>query len=526
MAPSENNAGFRRQTLFGAVVVVVIAHLLSRILGLGREILLTQHFGAGPQTDAFFAVEVFCFYLPIIFGESLAAILVTLFSEYRAQGKVEEAWQLTYGLAVHLLVGLTGVAIALWWGLPYVFAWVYHFDGGTQGYAKEVLQYMVPLVVCTVLAQLAIGVFHAHRSFQLPAFFFVIVNICILGSIWVLDGYFHWGIQSAALGYTMGVATAMATFWASLWRRGKGVAIRLWHPGIGKAMRLVFPLFLGNCCFVVLALVDQMFAATLGPGALSALTYGDMLFFLVPSFFILALQRVFFPLLSDAVQEKKWAEARNLVQRVVAIEFFLLLPLGVFLFLFSQPLVRLLFERGAYTAEDTYLTSLALSYYSLGMAFLVLADFIQSVFPAFQNTRVPLLLQVVLILLNISLNFLLIEHMGIAGLALASTISELVVFVLFLWVLHRWFLPLHLKELLRGMGMPLLATLIWAAVLYVLDRTYLQHLAWTGFWGNLFYLGILSLIGGALYVAVAYLLCPQYLRDVRELIVKRGTVSS
>ncbi|RME84565.1 MAG: murein biosynthesis integral membrane protein MurJ [Planctomycetota bacterium] len=467
----EEEAAFSGQSVLRAALIMMVIHMVSRILGMAREILITQHFGASRETDAFFTAELICVLFPMLFGESLAVIMVTIFSEYRAKKEEDTAWKIANSV-FHLSMVILAVGAGLIYFLsPYLIPLVYSFDQITVQYVIQLIGYMLPIVIFVVLMELAIGIFEAHHHFTLPSTYFVIINSFIITFIVILDGYYNLGIRSAAFGYTAGVIFTALLFWTVLFKKTGKYSFSLnWrHEGVRKVFILLVPLFLAKCSYMLLGLIDQLFASTLEKGSLSALTYGYMLFFLVPSFFILALQKAFFPTLSDHIQDGEKEEASELFHKVIDLLGFLVIPLSIYFFLFSESIVRIIFERGEFTEHATYLTSQSLAFYSVGMLFAASVELTKAVFFAFQNTRIPFITQILMILLNTALNFLLIAKYQVAGLALASSISEGVIVLLLLYLLHQKYMALDILGFAKSFLALALVSAIGVSVAYGAD---------------------------------------------------------
>lgn len=445
---------FVAQSVLRAALIMMVIHMVSRMLGMVREVLLTKHFGAGVETDAFFTAELFCVFFPMLFGESLSVILVTIFSEYKAKKDESEAWKITSYVTNLSLLVMVAAAVGLYFSAPYILPLMYSFDQTTLHYALTLISYMLPIVIFVVMMEIAMGVFEAHHSFTIPSTGFLFINTFIVTGIILLDGLFDLGIRGAAVGYTSGVLFAAAFFWLVLWKKTKAYSpsISLSHPGVRKVAWLVLPMFLSKCAGIVLSVVDQLFGSALESGSISALSYGFMLFFVVPSLFMLALQKAFFPSLSDHIHAGEKEEASDLFQRVIELLSFLLIPVSIFSFLFAEPLVRVVFERGEFNVWATEMTAAALRFYCVGMVFGVMGEFIRAVFFAYQNTRLVMVAQIVMILLNTGLNALLIGYYEIAGLALASSISCIVITLALLYYLHKKYMPIKMFQFFGGLA--------------------------------------------------------------------------
>jgi putative peptidoglycan lipid II flippase len=184
-------------------------------------------------------------------------------------------------------------------------------------------------------------------------------------------------------------------------------------------------------------LVDQLMAAMLPGGSVSALNYGNRVVALPLGLAATALGTVAVPYFSSMVARGDWAEVRHTLGRYLRLIFAVTVPLTLILILASRPLVRLLFERGAFTAEDSQLVARVQSFYALQIPFYIAGIMVVRVISSMQANQILLWGAAINLSVNVILNYLLMKWLGVAGIALSTSFVYLVSFLFCYTILNR-----------------------------------------------------------------------------------------
>ncbi|HHJ01042.1 MAG TPA: murein biosynthesis integral membrane protein MurJ, partial [Candidatus Aerophobetes bacterium] len=208
-------------------------------------------------------------------------------------------------------------------------------------------------------------------------------------------------------------------------------------PGVKKIARLMGPTILGGITLQANVIITRIFASTLAAGSISSLQYAMRLIQLPLGLFAIALSTAIFPSLSFLASEEKLEELRETTSLGIRTVFLVLIPSSVGLIIIREPLIRLLFEHGAFLQRDTLMTSQALFYYSFGLAAMGEVMILTRAFYSLQDVLTPLKVSLFILALNVLLNFLLIRPLKHSGLALATSISMLVNMLILFFLLKR-----------------------------------------------------------------------------------------
>ncbi len=465
-----------RASLARSAAIVGLACVLSRILGLVREVVLANQFGTTSTMDAY----VSAFRIPdllflVVIAGSFGAAFIPVFGEYLAKGDVERAWRLAS--AVLTWAGIVVVALSL---VIFVFARPLMgivapgFDDETTTLAVDLMRILLlsPIFLGTGIAFK--GILEAQHQFTWPAFAPLIYNIAIIvGAVWFAPEY---GIHAVAWAVIIGAVGHMAIQLPSVLRSGLDFRPTLDRQvdGLAEVGRLLGPRIVGLAAFQVNFIAINAFASTLTSERVSALNYSWQLLMLPHGVLALSISTVIFPTLAELYSTGNDAGFRATLDRTLRPLLFLSIPASAGLFLIREPIVRLIYQSGSFDATSTDLVAAPLAWFAIGLVGYALTEILTRVFYATRDTRTPVVTGVLTVIANLLLCALLIGSLGHAGLALALSVTtgaEAVILWLFLrqragGVVGRDFVPWLAKVALATAGMGLL---IWLTVGMVND---------------------------------------------------------
>lgn len=424
-----------------ATILLLVLALLSRVLGLVREMVIAWRFGASAETDAFFVAFSLPYAFYAVVGGSLTAVIVPLLAEYEAKGQHEEAMR-TASLVINTVLLAIGVLAVLGMvGAPQV-AWLLGggFDAPTLQRAAQFTALMMPSIIFMSVAGVLAGILNHRHVFAPPAFGPVAMNmIIILGAI--VGGAWA-GIEGLVAGTVLGAIAFMAVQLPALRRAGfrHRWTFSLQDPAVKRIASMLWPVLLVSGLGFFYSVIDFRLASGLPEGSITALNYATKLIQLPQGLFVMAVTTAIFPSLSKLAANERQEEMAALLRKGLRIILLLAVPATVGLMVIGQPLVELLFQRGAFGSEATAMASSALFFLSLGLiGFCMNMPLIRG-FYALNDRRTPLLVGLVFVLVKLVLSQIFLGSLQHSGLALATSITILLnAFTLAL--LLRWRVP-------------------------------------------------------------------------------------
>ncbi|NCD22175.1 MAG: murein biosynthesis integral membrane protein MurJ [Spartobacteria bacterium] len=468
--------------------------MLSRVLGMVRDVLTARLFGTSLAMSAF----VVAFRIPnlfrALFGEgALSSAFIPVFMESRRTEGEAAAWRLARRVVTLVGAFLLGVVALGIVGLSAGLRWP---DLGEKAAAVLPLaRIMLPYVFFICMAALAMAVLNSYRLFSVSAFTPALLNVTWILSVWFVLPVVRGGTsaQIQALAWTVFAAGAVQLAYQipSLWRVG-------WRPGLDSDWRdprvkqvflLMGPSALGLAVNQVNVMVNSLIALKwVGDWAPSALFYAERLIYLPQGILATALGTVLLPVLSDFAAQKKHDEMRGAIHHGLRTLLFVMTPAAVGLFVLAGPVVQMLFEQGSFDPKSTWLTARALSFYAPGLMVFCLAKVFVPAFYALQDTRTPVKIGLCAVSLNFTLNVVsaltLPEYWKHAGLAFSTVVSEGFNGLMLALFLRRRLGPFGLRGILAGLARALGAAAAMAAAAWFAEReittwlyVYLPHKA-------------------------------------------------
>jgi putative peptidoglycan lipid II flippase len=411
----------------------------SRLLGYVREVLLYARFGQNNLTDAYqaaFSIPDFLYLLLV--GGALSSAFIPVFAGYLATDREEEAWKVASTVFNFvILMMLVGIGLGLIYTPQLVRLLVPGFDAETMRLTVKLTRIMFAQAFFMALSGVAMGVLYSYRYFTATALSAVLYNLGIILVGWFLSPYL--GITAFSLGVVVGAVAGFAVQVPPLLRYGVRYhfSLNLGHPGVRKIWRLMVPVLISLSVTQLNLFVNQNLASHLAEGLVAALRTAQRLMQLPIGTLGVALAVASFPNLTIQAAQGRYDDYRRTLSLGLRSLVFLLVPASLGLIALRVPIVRLLFEQGKFTPEDTLATAQALLFYSLGIVAYGCIQVLNRSFYALQDTTTPMVAGVAAIGLNIWLNVSLVGPLGHGGLALAYSLAGGFNFVLLLLLLRR-----------------------------------------------------------------------------------------
>jgi putative peptidoglycan lipid II flippase len=412
-----------------------LATVVSRIMGLLRETSFAAMFGAAGGMDAFVAAFRIPNLLRDLFAEgALSAAYVPVFTDRLKREGVQKAFLITSSIFSILLVVLglivvVGITLAPY----YVRYYVSGFDDpGRLELTIMLTRIMFPFILLVALAAVCMGTLNALGRFGVPALAPAMFNLVMIFSALYASRYFDPPITALGVGAVVGGAGQFLIQLPQLLRSGFRFRFKLDFSSepVRKILKLMLPAAMGVAAWQINVVVATIIASFLAVGSISSLYYALRLMHFPLGVFGVALAAVSLPEISGLVTMndlKGAGEAQRYSSRMV---IFLLLPSAAYLIGAAEAVVSLIYQRGNFGWSNTQDVALALRAYCLGLVFFGLVRVTAQLFYAFKDTATPVKISFVAVIMNIIISLLLMNPLGFAGLALATSAAATANFTL------------------------------------------------------------------------------------------------
>lgn len=506
--------------------------MLSRVLGLVRDMVLAASVPPAAR-DAFF----FAFRLPNMLRDMLGegatnAAFVPVFTAAH-ETEPPEAYRRMVSACLSamflLLTVVTAAGVLLMPLVPAALAMLQPFTGSAPPPPEEMaeivlmLQWTFPYLLLIGLAVFATGPLFVARHYSTPSWSPVLLNVALIAVCFLLPAHLVDPAWALIAGVWLGGVAQLVVLFVAM-RRVTGVWLpnfELRHPAIGKVSRLLGPVLVGQAAGEVNKLVDSFFAIMLGPGVVSALFFANRLIQLPLSIFGIAISVAILPEISRAGARGEYDAVRRTLAQGLSQSAFLVAPAMIVLMMLGEPIIRLLFERGAFDAAQTQMAAVALCYYGAGLLSFSWVKVTVQGFYALHDTKTPVKIATVSMLLNIVMNAALVGPMGYRGLALATTISYTINFLALFMLMGRRCGSLWDRSFAGGLARLAVALCALAGTLFVLAMGVSKVVSGNTVMTDLLHVFVPLAGGGIVYLGVCALLRVSEMQDLLTLLRRR-----
>jgi putative peptidoglycan lipid II flippase len=519
----ENPPLSERERVSKAAGVVGFYTLLSRILGLVRDMVVARFFGAGMTADAFFVAFRIPNLLRRLFAEgSLTIAFIPVFTEYLHQKSKKDAFELARAVLTLLamvlaLVTVLGVLFAPW----VVRLQAFGFGGSGPKYELTVLLTRItfPYIFLVSLVAFFMGVLNSLRHFAAPAAAPIFLNVGIIAATVIISPYLSEPVVGLAIGVLIG--GVLQILLQLPWLIQKGVSLRpCWnpgHPAVRKIGLLMLPAIYGSAIYQLNQFIGTLLASFLPQGSVSWLYYADRLMEFPLGVFAIAISTAVLPSLSAQAVAKDLTEFRETLSHSVRLTFFITIPAMAGLMALGQPVIQIFFQRGAFDSLSTAMTTKALFCYAVGLWAFSANRVLVSAFYAFQDTKTPVKIATITLFANVGFSLLLMGPLKHAGLALATSLASSMQFFILVFCLKQMPGVLHLKPILISAFKSLAASAVMGLCLHFLFLEW-QNPGGESF-GRLVFMTVVLIVAGVLgYFVLAKLLGCHELGSMKDLL--------
>lgn len=463
-----------------AAAVVMLAFVVSGLLGLVRQAAISSTFGAGATLDAFVAAQrVPETLFVLVAGGALGSAFIPVFTRFLASDDPEGAQRLANAVISLLAVAATAlIALAFALARPIVQRLLLPDAApDTQALSVELMRIMLPTVLIFGISGLMMAVLNAHQHFLAPALAPSLYNMGLIFGALVLarGGDIHGLAWGAVIGALLHLGVQLPVVWRLRFRFRPAPGLRI--AGVREVLWLMGPRVLGLGVVQVNFWVNTALASGMMEGSVAALSIAFTLMFTVIGVLGQSVGTAVFPTLSTLSARHEVTEFRRTLAGALGGVLFLSIPAGIGVAVLSRPLVTVLFERGEWTATDTAGTAWALALFSLGMAGHTALEVLVRAFYALHDTWTPVKVGTAAMLLNIALSLVLIRVFGyphstnfargpFGGLALAMSLATAIESTTLWLILRRRVGGLDERRVLGGAARTLVAAGLMALAVW------------------------------------------------------------
>lgn len=409
-----------------AVLILMIISVISKFLGFGRELVLSYYYGTSAISDIYLVSLTIPAVLFSFFVMAISTGYIPIYNKIIIKDGESKAIQFTNNLINILMIICTGIVILCFlFTKSIVKLFASGFTGDVLAQTITYTRIGIFSIYTLGIIQIYSGYLHVKKKFIPPALLGIPLSIFVVLSI-VLSKYIN--IIFLPLGTL--AAHIFQLFFLVIYvlkeKYSYSVKVDFKDPYVKKLILISLPLLIGVSINQINVLVDKTIASQLAVGAISALNYANRLNLFIQGVFVTSIVTVLYPTMSKMLAEGDIkGYKKTFAESVTGINLFVV-PAAVGSMVLAEPIVTMLFGRGAFDTKSINLTTSALFFYSFGMVAFGLREAISRAFYSMHDTKTPMINGAIGIAINIALNIILSKFLGVGGLALATSISAII----------------------------------------------------------------------------------------------------
>lgn len=497
----------RENSLVGAAGILVITMTLSNVLGLLRDHYLARNISTY-ELDIYYAA----FRIPdlifniLIFG-AISAAFIPVFTSYISKGDKKTAWRITNSLISISVALLILLAVILYFLMPALTPFlVPKFEASRLEKTTELARMLMLTPIFFSVSYFFGGVLNSFKRFVAYSFAPIVYNLSIIaGAIYAAP---RWGIAGVVwfviIGSVLHILTQVPTV-ISLGYKFRPV-FDFKHPGVIKIVRLMIPRAIGMGANNILLVVYTAISSALAAGSIAVFNLANNIQTMPTVVFATSFSTAVFPILAQKSSIGDHKSFSSYLTRSTRVIIYLLAPLTVIFILLRAQIIRLILGSGKFGWDDTRMAALTLGWFALSLVAQGLIPLFAKAFYAKHDTKTPMIVSVISIIISIAIAYPIAQKMGVAGLALSFSIGSYVNLFLLYILLYKISNKIFSRQIWISTAKILAAAAIMALVVRSVEHLLYNYVNMERFWGVLVQASVAGITGGIVYLIITYLL--------------------
>jgi len=488
-----------KNKIFKAAILVSVMTIINKPLGFIRQAIIAAYYGVSSQTDAFFlAQNMPSLLLPAVCTALSTAFITIYVSKLIKDGEKEGNNFASSAIVFNLIVaGVLSLLIFIF--SPFIVkVFAPGFDKETLLLATKLTRIVMSIFAFTMLQYMLDAVLKSNKFYIGSQITGILYNLIIISITLMIGNKF--GVYGLTWTFVIGhIAQSILLIILSKKKLEFKFPKLGMNDDIKQMFKIAIPILIGNSVVQLNNIVDKMLASYLEKGAVSALSYSNTLNSFVITIIITSLSTVLYPTMADYISRDDKNNLINSISNSIIMLVLVLAPISIITSIYSRDVVSIAYGRGSFDINAIMLTSSALRFYGLGFVFIGIKEIGAKLFYAYKDTRAPLTNGVISVGLNIVFSIVLSRFMGIAGIALGTTISLFITTILYFISIKRKIPEISLNNFINTFIKIIIAGLIMA-ISIVVFKFISKDLS------SLVRFSLVTVLGFIIYISLLYIL--------------------
>ncbi|GKU77022.1 murein biosynthesis integral membrane protein MurJ [Paenibacillus sp. L3-i20] len=496
-------------------LIIILITLFSKLLGFVRDIGLSYFYGASSISDAYIISTTIPLTIFGFLGIAISTGYIPMYSKIREEHGEIESIRYTNNLTnIYLVLSTFILVLGILFAKPIVSVFASGLRGESLILAVKFTKIGMISIYFTGMVYIFNSFLQIKGNYVVPALVGFPLNILVIISIYLSS---NGDVLLLSIGTVVATASQLLLILPFVYKEGYKYRVEfdIKDKHIKSMAYIAFPAMIGVSVNQINTLVDTTLASQIVTGGISVISYANRFIGSLESIFAITIATIMFPLMSKMVAEKNKDGIKKSLSDAIGAINLLVIPISIGIMVFSEPIVRLLFGRGAFDSQAIILTSNVIFYYSIGMTATGIREVLSRTFYSMQDTKTPTINAAIALVMNIVLNIILSRFMGISGLALATSISAIFCVVLL-------FISLRKKIEIFSIGKVCISLLkILAASLFMGYLAKLLYDLLVNYINEIMSLIISVGVGALIYLVIIYFMKIEDVDNIMNVLKKR-----
>lgn len=429
---------FKNNEIIKASLILSLITCLIKLAGYIEKVLLAYYWGTSFDADSYNAIFTFIISILVFFREIIEPGFLNVFLKTKHESGEKKAWEVFFSVFLCILPVAVLISLILFCYPNSVTHLILPgFSGERLSLSGDLMKTASLACVCLILSTLTNITLNAYKRFTIAAVGDLVFKFALI--LFILLFADKSGIFAAIYGMVFGSIIKLFVHFIALLKNAKGKFFSFRTIYLQKIWVISWPLLIGIIFSQISNLVDNIFASYLQEGSISALSYAKKIVELPVVIFPYALSIVLFPHFSQLHIEKNIFRLKELLHTTLKWIAVIFIPLAMITFLFSENIIHLIFQRGAFNVESTLLTAKPLAIYSFGMPAFAIETVLVIAYFALADTKTPVFTGIVCVILNIIITWILLQYIDYLGIAWSFVVSKSLKVIILLYLLKSKF---------------------------------------------------------------------------------------
>lgn len=495
------------------------AIFLAKVLGLIRNIVFANFYGTGFEATAFFtASRIPLQLLDMSLGAAISSTFIPIFNEFLQKDGKKRAFQFANNfLNVIIVISLAFTILGIIFAPQIVSLIAPDLDIQTSSLTVELIKILFPIMLFTAVAYVFVGFLQSMDEFKIPSIISVSANGVLILYLAIFNDKF--GVKGAAIAMLIGWGTQILVQIPTVIKKGfkYKFTINFKDEGLKKIIKLALPILISTWVQPINNIISIRLASGLQEGqAVSALEYAYNLYLIIVGVFSYTLSNIIFPELSKLTADNNKSMITEILNKSIKVSLFFIIPMATGIGTLSNEIIKIIYERGEFTATSTYLTGGALMYYSIGMLGYGIMEILNKAFYAMQDSKTPMKISVIAIVMNLVLSVILVNTMDYLGLPLAASITSIFTAFIMVYMINKKMHGITDKNTVNELIKTLVASIIMGVVVCIVKRLELKY--------EIITLAISVIAGVITYVLAMWIMKSETIEDGKKMLIKKKKI--